>query len=160
LNGGSEGDSDEAEFEANELPVTEIIAEGASSPLQVQKRRHIEDEQEPETVQIEGSAEGGTQRRGPKTGGAEIQQLQKRQKEIEYRYSEAPISQIWLLGERLLEAVQSSHQWKWERDLGGLATDCLNALVPKNRSQDISITLVVGHEKGAELIEKFKLSPL
>ena len=28
---------------------------------------------------------------------------------------------------------------------------------PKNRSQDISITLLVGHEKGLELIEKFQL---
>jgi hypothetical protein len=79
--------------------------------------------------------------------------------EIEYRCSEAPTSQIWLLGECLFEAVQSSHQWKWERNLGGLTTDCLNALVPENR-QDISITLVVGHEKGVELIDKFILRTL
>jgi hypothetical protein len=77
---GSEGDSNEAEFETNELPATEIIAEGASSPLQPPKQRYIKDGQEPETVQIKGSAESGTLRRGPKTGGAETQQLRKRQK--------------------------------------------------------------------------------
>jgi hypothetical protein len=78
--------------------------------------------------------------------------------EIDYRCSEAPTSQIPLLGDLLFDAVQSSHQWKWERNLGGRAiTDCLNALVPENRNQDISITLLVGHEKGLELIIKFQL---
>ena len=80
--------------------------------------------------------------------------------EIEYRYSEAPIDLIPLLGDPLSAAVQSSQQWKWERNIGvGLKTDCLNALAPKNRSQDISITLLVGFEKGTRLIEKFQLVP-
>jgi hypothetical protein len=65
---------------------------------------------------------------------------------------------MWLLGERFFEAVQSSHQWKWERHLGGSTTDCLNALVPEDQSQDISIILLVGQLKGFELIEKFNLS--
>lgn len=80
--------------------------------------------------------------------------------EIEYWCSKAPISQMWLLGERLFEAIQSSNQWKLERDLGGSTTDCLNALLPKDWSQDISITLVVGREKGVELVNKFNLSLL
>jgi len=75
-----EEDSDQAEFETDEPPTTEIVAERASSPLQQHKRRHIEDEREPETVQMEGLAESKTRRRGPKTGGAETQQLRKRQK--------------------------------------------------------------------------------
>lgn len=132
--GVPEEDNDPAHFEISEPAATENISERVASPLQLRKRRHIENEPLPP-------------------------QLQKRQKEIEYRCSEAPTSQIWLLGERLFEAVQSSHQWKWERNLGGLTTDCLNALVPENR-QDISITLVVGHEKGVELIDKFMLRTL
>jgi hypothetical protein len=75
-----EEDSDQAEFETDEPPTTKIVAEKAPSPLQQHKRRHIEDEREPETVQMEGLAESKTQRRGPKTGGAETQQLRKRQK--------------------------------------------------------------------------------
>ena len=81
--------------------------------------------------------------------------------DIDYRFSEAPTSQIPLVGGLLSDAVQSSRQWRWERNLGGRSTtDCLNALIPKNRSQDISITLLVGHEKGLELIEKFQLVPM
>ncbi|KAK5079437.1 hypothetical protein LTS08_000013 [Lithohypha guttulata] len=77
---------------------------------------------------------------------------------IEYRYSEAPINQMILLSDLISDAVQSSHQWKWERDLGGkMSTDCVNALVPKSRTQDISITLLVGYEKGMKLIEELQL---
>ena len=36
-------------------------------------------------------------------------------------------------------------------------TDCINALTPKDWSQDMSITLIVGGEKGMELVEKFNL---
>lgn len=65
------------------------------------------------------------------------------------------------LGDRLSSAVQSSQQWKWERGIGGrlLTTDCLNALAPKNRNHDISITLWVGFEEGTKLIEEFQLVP-
>ena len=56
------------------------------------------------------------------------------------------------------DAIQSSHQWKWECNLGGrLTTDCMNALAPKDRSQDMSITLMVGCEEGMELVKKFNL---
>ncbi|EAS29994.3 uncharacterized protein CIMG_08740 [Coccidioides immitis RS] len=76
-------------------------------------------------------------------------------RQIDYRCSGVPINKLPLLSERLLEAIQSSYQWNWERTVGGAdTTDCLNALVPKNRSQDISITLSVGHENGVELIEE------
>lgn len=78
--------------------------------------------------------------------------------DIEYRYSEAPINQMILLSDLISDAVQSSHQWKWERDLGGkMSTGCVNALVPKSRTQDISITLLVGYEKGMKLIEELQL---
>jgi len=77
--------------------------------------------------------------------------------DIDYRCSEALISQMSYLGVVLFDAVQTSLQWGWERGLGGLTSDCLNAIVPKNRSEDISLTLRVGHEQGLELIEKFQL---
>ena len=44
--------------------------------------------------------------------------------EIERMYSNGPISQISLFGELLSNAIQSSHQWKKERDLGESTTNC------------------------------------
>lgn len=59
-----------------------------------------------------------------------------------------------ILGERILNAVQTSNQWQWERSIGGTDTsDCLTALVPKNRNRDISINLLVGHSSGLQLIK-------
>ncbi|EHA26122.1 hypothetical protein ASPNIDRAFT_52063 [Aspergillus niger ATCC 1015] len=61
----------------------------------------------------------------------------------------------------LFNAVKCSRQWEWERNVGGggikATTDCLNVLVPEDRNQDISITLLVGHEQGLALIEKASL---
>lgn len=62
-----------------------------------------------------------------------------------------------MLGDRFFKALQSSHQWQWERTVGGTETsDCLNALVPKSRTQDISINLLVGHESGLQLIHELE----
>lgn len=63
------------------------------------------------------------------------------------------------LGETLTPAMQTSTQWKWERELGGSTIDCLNVLSPKNRKQDISITLLVGFKAGMQLVEQFQLLP-
>lgn len=48
--------------------------------------------------------------------------------------------------------MKTSAQWKQERDVGLATTDCLIALIPRNKSEDISINLTVGHKKGLELI--------
>ncbi|KAH2842937.1 hypothetical protein KXW36_000382, partial [Aspergillus fumigatus] len=75
-------------------------------------------------------------------------------RQIDYRCSEMPTDKLPILGRRLSGAVQNSEQWLWERTVGGTnTTDCLNALVPKNRGQDISITILVGHEDGLKLIQ-------
>jgi len=51
--------------------------------------------------------------------------------DIQYRCSEAPITQIPLLGDFLFDAAQNSQQWKWELNLGGIpVTECMNALIP------------------------------
>ncbi|KAJ6037694.1 hypothetical protein N7444_010399 [Penicillium canescens] len=69
----------------------------------------------------------------------------------------SPIAKLPMLGDRLFSALQSSHQWQWERTVGGTGTsDCLNILVPKNRDQDVSITLLVGHESGLRLIHELE----
>jgi len=78
--------------------------------------------------------------------------------EIDYRCSEAPISLMPLLGNPLFDAVAASNQWIWERKVGGPTTDCMNAMAPEDRSQDISITLSVGYRKGLEVIDKFQLA--
>ena len=62
------------------------------------------------------------------------------------------------LGKHLFDAVAASNQWKWERNVGGKTTDCLIAIVPEDRSQDISITLSVGYIEGLEVIETFQLA--
>ncbi|KFY02821.1 hypothetical protein V490_00389 [Pseudogymnoascus sp. VKM F-3557] len=68
-------------------------------------------------------------------------------RQIDYRCSEAPISLMPLLGDPLFNAVADSNQWKWERRVGGPTSDCMNAMVPQDRSQDISITLSLDHKK-------------
>jgi hypothetical protein len=72
-------------------------------------------------------------------------------------YSEAPLTQIQVLCESLSSAISKSKQWKWERELGGVTTDCLNILSPKNRHQDISITIMVGFEAGMKLVDDLDL---
>ena len=73
--------------------------------------------------------------------------------QIAYRYSQTPITRIPVLGDRLFDAVQASAQWKQERKIRGLTTDCLIALIPRSQNEDISIILSVGHKKGLELIQ-------
>lgn len=79
--------------------------------------------------------------------------------EIDYKMSSMPSGKLPQLIKRLSWAIECSEQWKWERRifaerLGSDAdtTDCLNFFVPKDRSQDISITLVVGRRAGFDLI--------
>ncbi|KAL2370697.1 hypothetical protein RJ035_006171 [Blastomyces gilchristii] len=91
------------------------------------------------------------------------QNPQETHQEIDYRCSAAQVSEMPQIGDLLFVAVQNSNQWIWERAVGGTArktTDCLNVLVPENRNQDITITLLVGHEKGLELIERLKLASM
>ena len=80
-------------------------------------------------------------------------------KEIQYMFSKAPISQIPLLGNLLSDAVQTSHHWNMERSLGEPTTDCLTTMIPKDPTQDISITLWVGPERGDQMTNVFKLGP-
>ncbi|EDN10991.1 hypothetical protein I7I51_00924 [Histoplasma capsulatum] len=89
--------------------------------------------------------------------------IQQTDRQIDYRCSAARVSEMPQIGDLLFVAVQNSNQWIWERVVGGTArktTDCLNVLVPENRNQDITITLLVGHEKGLEVIERLKLASM
>lgn len=79
--------------------------------------------------------------------------------DIQYMYSKAPTERVALLGDLLSEAVQSSRQWQMERSLEETTTDCITTLVPKNPSQDISITLWVGQEAGLRMNDVFRLVP-
>jgi hypothetical protein len=80
--------------------------------------------------------------------------------EIDYKMSAMPSGKLPHLIERLSWAIESSEQWRWERRISAErlgsndadTTDCLNFFVPKDRSQDISITLVVGRRAGFDLI--------
>lgn len=83
--------------------------------------------------------------------------------EIDYKMSSMPVSKLPHFIDRLSIAIESSEQWKWERRifaennerLGGSVadrTDCLHFFVPKDRSHDVSITLMVGRDAGLDLI--------
>lgn len=73
-----------------------------------------------------------------------------------------PADNIPHLIHRLPAAMTSSKQWNWERQLfkdnvtrledSIDRTDCLNVFVPKDPSQDISVTLIVGYHAGLALI--------
>nr|KMM66515.1 hypothetical protein CPAG_02854 [Coccidioides posadasii RMSCC 3488] len=68
-----------------------------------------------------------------------------------------PRSQISLLGDLLSDAVHISCQWDIERSLGKPMTDCPTTLIPKDPTQDISITLWVGQEAGLQINDTFNL---
>jgi hypothetical protein len=74
-------------------------------------------------------------------------------------YSQAPTSQIALLGTLLSDAVQNSRQWAMERNLGEKTTDCVTTLIPKDPTEDISVTLWVGRMEGLQMNDVFRLRP-
>lgn len=78
--------------------------------------------------------------------------------EIQYMYSKARADEISLLIELLPDAIRSGRQWKIERGLGELTTDCITTLVPKGLA-DMSITLWVGQEAGIRINNKLRLVP-
>ncbi|KID95380.1 hypothetical protein MAJ_08653, partial [Metarhizium majus ARSEF 297] len=80
-------------------------------------------------------------------------------RQIQYMYSNAPISQICLLGDLLSQAIQGSRQWHLERRLGDLTTTCLTTMIPEDPTQDISVTLWVGQEAGLQMNDTFNLVP-
>ncbi|KAL5375716.1 hypothetical protein PMIN02_011972 [Paraphaeosphaeria minitans] len=115
-----------------------------------------EDDKASKKQKVKDMGDGGVT---PRESRAEVQQHANAipsERRIEYRYSEAPIALIPYLGEILTPAMQTSNQWKWERQLEGSTTDCLNLLSPKNRNQDISITIVVGFKAGMQLVQPQK----
>lgn len=56
-------------------------------------------------------------------------------------FSQAPTSQIPLLGSLFSDAVQSSRQWAIERRVEESTTDCLTTFIPEDPIEDISILL-------------------
>ena len=77
--------------------------------------------------------------------------------EIEYKYSEASIDAISMLGSDLTHAVQASDQYKWERRTGGSTkTDCIQGLTPKN-GRDITLQLLLGFDEGTEVMERLEM---
>ncbi|KAH7378965.1 hypothetical protein BKA64DRAFT_648391 [Cadophora sp. MPI-SDFR-AT-0126] len=69
-------------------------------------------------------------------------------RQIERMYSNGPISQVSSFGELLSNAIQSSNQWKKERELGESTTNCWTTMIPRDPNQDISITIWLGRKDG------------
>ncbi|KAG8405723.1 hypothetical protein J3458_021664 [Metarhizium acridum] len=78
------------------------------------------------------------------------------ERQIEYKYSEASIDVISMLGPDLANAVQASNQYKWERQTGGSTTDCIQGLTPRNRG-DITLQLLLGFDEGTEVMEELEM---
>lgn len=77
--------------------------------------------------------------------------------DIEYKYSEASIDAMSVLGTDLAHAVQASYQYKWERRTGGLTkTDCIQGLTPKN-GRDITLQLLLGFDEGTDVMERLQM---
>lgn len=74
-------------------------------------------------------------------------------------YSKSPADHIPKLRDLIIDAVQTSRQWKTEREAGELTTDCLTTMIPKDINEDISITLWVGQSAGLALLDVLKLQP-
>jgi hypothetical protein len=68
--------------------------------------------------------------------------------EAKYMYTDGPAKYISKLAEPYCTFVQNSRLWKWERSQGLETTGCLATLFPKDRIQDVSVTLWVGHDDG------------
>ena len=52
--------------------------------------------------------------------------------EIQFMFFKASISQIPLLSNLLLNAIQNSQQWKKKREMRESTTDCLTTMIPKD----------------------------
>ena len=138
------------------IPDKQVALDNCSVPKKdsaiSQKRKHVDEGQETITIQ--------TSRREQKSAAIiNKASLTISTEEIQYMFLKAPISQIPLLGNLLSDAVQTSHHWRMERSLGEPTTDCLTTMIPKDPTQDISITLWVGPETGDQMINIFKLRP-
>jgi len=146
------GQSVEPDREQRSGKAAEDGIEKAPSPTPAPKRRHIEDERAPQAEQLPTAiGKGGTETQKSET-------LQMR-RQIQYMFSNTPTTQISLLGDLLSNAVQTSQQWKAERDRGELTTECLTTLIPKGQNEDISITLWVGQIAGFRMLDLFILQP-
>jgi len=77
-------------------------------------------------------------------------------RQIEYKYWQTSITQIEILEDPIKAAFKASTQWKQEREIGLTTTDCMIALIPRNKSEDISIVFSVGHKKGLELMNELQ----
>ncbi|RSL50345.1 hypothetical protein CEP51_015361, partial [Fusarium floridanum] len=79
------------------------------------------------------------------------------ERQIEYKYSEAHVDAIALLGPNLASALQASRQWIWERETGGLmTTDCISGLCHRNRG-DITLQLLLGFREGTEIMGRLRM---
>lgn len=74
-------------------------------------------------------------------------------------FSKAPVNSVPLLRDHILPAVQSSRQWKEERQQEAQVTHCLTTMIPESEADDISITMWVGQKEGLELLNILKMKP-
>ncbi|KAF4949720.1 hypothetical protein FSARC_13413 [Fusarium sarcochroum] len=85
--------------------------------------------------------------------------LGRQERQIEYKYSEADINSIALLGPALTSAVIASKQWSWKRRTGGSTTDCINGLSPRDRG-DMSLQLLLGFKEGTKIMEQLRMQAI
>lgn len=70
-------------------------------------------------------------------------------------YTNSPASDIEKVPEPFKTAIQTSQQWKWERDEKMETTGCLTFIFPKNQLHDIGVTTSCANERAWHLIDMF-----
>ncbi|KAM5431532.1 hypothetical protein McanMca71_004767 [Microsporum canis] len=83
--------------------------------------------------------------------GVTSQPASTKNREAKYIYSNAPASNIEKLPEPFRTAVRNSKLWEAERRQGLETTGCLATLLPKDDTQDVSLTIWCANEDGYRL---------
>ncbi|KAL6240640.1 hypothetical protein RBB50_012467 [Rhinocladiella similis] len=78
-------------------------------------------------------------------------------REMKEMHTNGPAYIIYMLPQPFRRAIMNSALWKWERSQGDTTTACLVILFPKDPTQDVSITLWVGHNEGYWLNDIYQL---
>ncbi|QKX57717.1 uncharacterized protein TRUGW13939_04836 [Talaromyces rugulosus] len=121
---------------------------GVEDSTEEQRNQRLPFNQELPAMLAKDQAEGIDHTRNANTG-----------RQIQFMYSKSPADHIPYLRDLIIDAVQTSRQWKTEREAGELTTDCLTTMIPEDVNEDISITLWVGQSAGLALLDVLKLQP-
>lgn len=74
-------------------------------------------------------------------------------------FSNAPFTILEIMPEPFKYAIETSKQWKMERDRNDPTTSCLSSIFPRNETQDVNFMIQCGHIDAYRLNDIFGLNP-